>query len=90
MLWENFVTVLQTRDYIILRAFSNSTVLTVASVAIMVVFAAMVGYVLQRRKSRWNHLVNFFVLAGLIVPPGRRPDDLGDAGPRASSRRCPA
>ena len=29
----------------------------------------MVGYVLQRRKSRWNHLINLFVLAGLIVPP---------------------
>jgi raffinose/stachyose/melibiose transport system permease protein len=69
MLWENFVTVLQTRDYIILRAFFNSTVLTVFSVTIMVVFAAMVGYVSQRRKSRWNILVNLFVLAGLIVPP---------------------
>ncbi|WP_194410366.1 carbohydrate ABC transporter permease [Microbacterium cremeum] len=68
-LWENFLTVLQTRDFIIVRAFINSTILTVASVAIMVVFAAMVGYVLQRRKSRWNHLINFFVLAGLIVPP---------------------
>lgn len=69
MLWENFLTVLQTRDFIIVRAFINSTILTVASVAIMVVLAAMVGYVLQRRKSRWNHLINFFVLAGLIVPP---------------------
>ena len=68
-LWENFLTVLQTRDFIIVRAFVNSTILTIASVAIMVVFAAMVGYVLQRRKSRWNHLINFFVLAGLIVPP---------------------
>lgn len=68
-LWENFLTVIQTRDFLILRAFVNSTILTVASVAIMVVFAAMVGYVLQRRKSRWNHLINFFVLAGLVVPP---------------------
>jgi raffinose/stachyose/melibiose transport system permease protein len=68
-LWENFLTVLQTRDFILVRAFVNSAILTVASVAIMVVLAAMVGYVLQRRKSRWNHLVNFFVLAGLIVPP---------------------
>ena len=40
-----------------------------ASVTIMVVFAAMVGYVLQRRVSRWNSVVNFLVLAGLIVPP---------------------
>ncbi len=68
-LWENFLAVWETRDYVLLRAFINSTILTVASVAIMVVFAAMVGYVLQRRKSPWNHLINFFVLAGLIVPP---------------------
>ena len=38
-------------------------------VAIMVVLGAMVGYVLQRRKSRWNPVVNAFVLAGLIIPP---------------------
>ncbi|WP_239066397.1 carbohydrate ABC transporter permease [Microbacterium hibisci] len=68
-LWENLITVLETRDFILVRAFINSTILTVASVAIMVILAAMVGYVLQRRKSRWNHLINFFVLAGLIVPP---------------------
>nr|WP_314845648.1 carbohydrate ABC transporter permease [uncultured Microbacterium sp.] len=68
-LWENIVTVLQTRDWMLVTAFINSTVLTVASVAIMVVFAAMVGYILQRRKSRWNHVTNIFVLAGLIVPP---------------------
>jgi raffinose/stachyose/melibiose transport system permease protein len=68
-LWENVVTVLETRDWMLVRAFINSTVLTVASVAIMVVFAAMVGYILQRRKSRWNHVINVFVLAGLIVPP---------------------
>ncbi|MCI1017134.1 carbohydrate ABC transporter permease [Microbacterium sp. C5A9] len=68
-LWENIVTVLQTRDWMLVTAFINSTVLTVASVAIMVVFAAMVGYILQRRRSRWNHVINVFVLAGLIVPP---------------------
>lgn len=68
-LWENIVTVLQTRDWMLVTAFINSTVLTVTSVAIMVVFAAMVGYILQRRKSRWNHVINIFVLAGLIVPP---------------------
>ena len=68
-LWENVVAVLETRDWMLVRAFVNSTILTVVSVAIMVVFAAMVGYVLQRRKSKWNHLINIFVLAGLIVPP---------------------
>jgi raffinose/stachyose/melibiose transport system permease protein len=68
-LWQNFVDVIQNNDYQVLWAFLNSTVLTVVSVAIMVVFAAMVGYVLQRKRSRWNGLVNFLVLAALIVPP---------------------
>lgn len=69
LLWDNLVAVLTTRDGIVVRAFVNSTVLTVASIALMVVLAAMVGYVLQRRPSRWNPLINFLVLAGLIVPP---------------------
>ena len=66
---ENFLTVIRTNDYVLLRAFVNSTILTVAAVAIMVVLAAMVGYVLQRRRSRWNGPINFLVLAGLIIPP---------------------
>lgn len=67
--FDNLVTVLTTRDGQIVRAFINSAVLTIASVAIMVVFASMVGYVLQRKRSRINGVINFFVLAGLIVPP---------------------
>lgn len=68
-LWDNIAAVLADRNGILIRAFANSIVLTVASVVVMVVLAAMVGYVLQRKKSRWNGVVNFFVLAGLIVPP---------------------
>ena len=67
--FDNLVTVLSARDYILVRAFINSTILTVVAVTIMVILGAMVGYVLQRRRSRWNPLVNFFVLAGLIIPP---------------------
>jgi len=65
----NFRAVLATNDGIIWRAFLNSAILTVTSVTIMVILAAMAGYVLARRKSKWNGVVNFFVLAGLIVPP---------------------
>ena len=69
VLFENIATVLQDRDFLLVRAFVNSTVLTVSAVAVMVVLGAMVGYVLQRRRSRWNPLVNGLVLAGLIIPP---------------------
>ena len=68
-LWDNLVTVLTSRDGIVVRSFINSTIITVVAVTLMVVFAAMIGYVLQRKRSRINGLINFFVLAGLIIPP---------------------
>ena len=67
--WDNLVAVIETRDYMVVTAFINSTILTVASVAMLVVFGAMVGYVLQRRPSIWSKPANFFILAGLIIPP---------------------
>jgi len=66
---QNLGAVLAAGDGLIWRAFLNSAILTVGSVTIMVIVSAMVGYVLQRKKSRLNPVVNFFVLAGLIVPP---------------------
>jgi len=66
---ENFKEVITSRDYTLVIAFINSAILTVASVAILVVLSAMVAYVLQRRRSRWTGFINFLVLAGLIIPP---------------------
>ena len=67
--FENLVQVVEARDYVLVTAFINSTIVTVASVGLMVVLSAMVGYVLQRRKTKWNGLINFLVLTGLMVPP---------------------
>lgn len=68
-LWDNVVEVVTTRNWMLVTAFVNSTILTVASVTLLVIFAAMVGFVLQRRKTRWNGLINFLILAGLMMPP---------------------
>ena len=66
---ENFAEGVRARDYMLIIAYINSTILTVASVSIMVVLAAMVAFVLQRRPSRWTGPINVLVLAGLIIPP---------------------
>ena len=66
---QNFFATLNYNNGTIWRAIINSAVLTVTSVVLMVVISAMAGYVLSRKKSKWGPLVNFFVLAGLIVPP---------------------
>jgi raffinose/stachyose/melibiose transport system permease protein len=68
-LWENIVDVWQTRDNMLLTAMINSTVITVVSVIVMVVLAALVGYILQRRKGWWTPIADVLILAGLIIPP---------------------
>jgi raffinose/stachyose/melibiose transport system permease protein len=67
--FSNVVEVVQARDYMLITAFVNSTILTVSSVAIVVVLGAMVAFVLQRRVSKWNRLVDLLILSGLIIPP---------------------
>ena len=67
--FENVVQVFQANDYQLVVAFINSTILTVVSVSVMVLLSAMIGWVLARRPSRWNPLISFFIIAGLIVPP---------------------
>jgi len=68
-LWSNIVEVVTTRNWMLLTAFINSTILTVASVTLVVIFSAMVGFVLQRRKTKFNGLIEFLILAGLMLPP---------------------
>ena len=68
-LWDNIVEVVKTRDYMLVTALVNSTILTVASVALLVITGAMVGFVMQRRPSVWTNVASFLVLAGLIIPP---------------------
>jgi raffinose/stachyose/melibiose transport system permease protein len=69
VLLDNVGEALAARDYLMVIAFINSIILTVASVAALVIFSAMVAYIWQRRASRWSPVVNILVLAGLIVPP---------------------
>jgi raffinose/stachyose/melibiose transport system permease protein len=69
VLLDNLSQAIKARNYMLLAAFINSTIITVVSVAIMVVVSAMVAYVLQRRPSRSNRFVDLLILSGLIIPP---------------------
>ncbi len=69
VLLDNVREALAARDYLMVIAFINSIILTVTSVAALVILSAMVAYIWQRRASRWSPVVNILVLTGLIVPP---------------------
>lgn len=69
LFWQNLKEVISTRNYMLLLAYFNSTIITIGAVSMLILFGAMVGYVLQRRHSGWNKVIYGCVLAGLIIPP---------------------
>ena len=68
-LQENLQAVLAAGNGIVVVAFRNSIILTVASVTLIVVLSAMVGFVLQRRRDRVATAVTALLIAGLVLPP---------------------
>ena len=62
VLLDNLRQVIQARDYLMVIAFINSIILTVVSVAVLVILSAMVAYIWQRRGGRLGSVVNILVL----------------------------
>jgi raffinose/stachyose/melibiose transport system permease protein len=67
--WENYKTVLTVNDGMVMRAFFNSTLITVISIIGLVVFASMASFVMQRRSTKLMLVFGFLIFAGLIMPP---------------------
>jgi raffinose/stachyose/melibiose transport system permease protein len=68
-LFDNIRTVLEFGDRRMFLALTNSTILTVGSVTLIVLFSAMVAFIMQRRQDRMASAVSSILLAGLIIPP---------------------
>ncbi|MCJ7842860.1 carbohydrate ABC transporter permease [Lederbergia sp. NSJ-179] len=65
---ENYKEVLTMNDGIVLRAFFNSTFITISSIIILIFVCSMTGFILQRRKGLSKKL-NYVILIGLMIPP---------------------
>ena len=68
-LLENLRDVLVFGDYRMVLALWNSMLITVGTVTLVVLFSALVAFVLQRRSDRMAAIVSSFMLAGLVLPP---------------------
>jgi raffinose/stachyose/melibiose transport system permease protein len=66
---ENIREVIAFGDNRMLLALWNSTLLTVSSVTLIVLFSALVAFVIQRRRDRLASFAGSIMLAGLIIPP---------------------
>ncbi|MCK6626976.1 MAG: carbohydrate ABC transporter permease [Anaerolineae bacterium] len=68
-LLQNIREVMVYGDNRMLLALWNSTLLTVGSVTLIVLFSALVAFVMQRRSDTLASVVSSIMLAGLIIPP---------------------
>ena len=72
---ENCKKVFTANDYMVVRAFWNSLVITVCSVTIIVLVTSLLAFIIQRRNDASSRIFNFLILAGLIVPSAIVPTD---------------
>ncbi len=70
---ENYFAVIQEQDYMIVRAFGNSTLVTFGAILILILVCSMGGYILQRHRGKSMTMINFLILAGLMIPPSILP-----------------
>lgn len=64
--FENFVQAFQELDFI--QTFFNSVLITVVSVAVIIVFSSMGAYALSRNKSKMSTLIFFLFVAAMLIP----------------------
>ena len=71
--FENFTEVISTNNYMVIRAFFNSAMITAGGILVLVAVCSLGGYVLQRISGKFMMGINFLILAGLMVPPAILP-----------------
>ncbi|MFA9398249.1 MAG: carbohydrate ABC transporter permease [Clostridiaceae bacterium] len=64
--FDNYVEAFNKMDYI--HGFTNSFIITLCSVVVIVVFSSMTAYLFVRRKSKFNQYMFFIMIASMIIP----------------------
>ncbi len=71
--FENYLEVLSTQKFMLIRAFCNSVLITAGSIVLLILVCSLGGYVLQRITGKLTGAVNFVILVGLMLPPAILP-----------------
>ena len=65
---ENYGQVLKQSNGQLITAFKNSSILTIGTVAGLLVFSSMAAYVIQRRSDRIMKAITSIIMLGLMIP----------------------
>lgn len=63
---ENYIKAWEELEF--LRVFSNSLIITVCSIALLVVFPSMAGWMLERTKSKLSSFIFFLYIGAMLIP----------------------
>ena len=69
LFFQNLKEVVAYGDYRMFRALLNSTLLTVGSVVLIVVFSALFAFVAQRKNDKSASILMSLLIVGLMIPP---------------------
>ncbi|CAN2169267.1 UgpE ABC-type sugar transport system, permease component [Candidatus Nanopelagicaceae bacterium] len=64
--WDNFEQAFAKMNYF--RALTNSLIITVLSVTLLIIFSSMLAYYLARTKNRTSKYIFLILVASMIVP----------------------
>lgn len=65
-LFRNYLQVFEEGK--ILRSFLNSLIITILSVALIIILSSMLGFILARKRNRINKVIFFLLILGLMAP----------------------
>lgn len=66
--FENYLEVIKYNNFQLIKAFKNSTILTIFTVLGLLFTAAMAAYVIQRRRDKIMTAVQSVIMLGLMIP----------------------
>lgn len=71
---KNYYDAFSNQNFLIIKAFINSVLITLFSVIGLVIVCSLAGYIIQRRsRDRKVGIINSIIMAGLMIPPAILP-----------------
>ena len=71
--FENYVQVIGANNYMLVRGFINSVLITAGSLLVLIIVCSLGGYIIQRVGGKMMYGISFFLLLGLMLPPAILP-----------------
>jgi len=72
-LFANYMRVIEINNFMVIRAFFNSLLITAGSIVVLISICSMGGYILARVRGKIMGSISFFLLTGLMLPPAILP-----------------